>query len=409
MDKFTKRSITIENFLKEDNGIEINVLLELVEDSEYYESILDYFKIEPKDNKLINIKGAKTLFTVIKNLDKKYSKQDLVSNLSDITFDYEKGFAIKFNNLKNNTYLSNLEIDSLKATPIHSGERDFFSNLYEIDKYATKLINNKFNDILDQNLVLLKTKGEHIKKYRLIHDVVDNEFYLRAIVSKDRYHNYDNNLTVVVALLKLHFEMNATDIVYELHFFEYNESFIRIFFKTSETKELKGVGLLENAIQVSNDEIKREALKFSNVCSIIFENAKKTEQRLFIKPKDIKSKVLAITHGTSPKKAFENFENFSVAKENFKKLFEEIETITKIKDHNQIVHLVRSKIENSNTDDIKKFKTELTKVLSVDIKTTTQLLETFNKLIYLEGLEIDAKEYLRYLLYEVLTNSKKIE
>ena len=105
---------------------------------------------------------------------------------------------------------------------------------------------------------------------------------------------------------------------------------------------------------------------------------------------------------------FENFENFSVAKENFNKLFEEIEIITKIKEHNQIVHLVRSKIENSNTNDIKKFKTELIKMLSIDIKTTTQLLETFNKLIFLEGLEIDAKEYLRYLLYEVLTNSKKL-
>ena len=406
MNKFNKKSVSKENLFNGDDGVEISVLLTLIENSNYYKDILEYFNIKANDNSKINIKGAKTLFTVIKKLDEKYSKQDLVSNLSDINFDYEKGFAVQFNNLTTNPYLANLKINSLKATPIHSGERDFFSNLYEIDKYASKLIKSKFTDILDQNLALLKTKGEHSKKYRLIHDSEDNTFYLRAIVSEDRYQNYDNSLTVVIALLKLHFEMISTNVIYDLYSFEYNESFIRMFFKTSETLELKGVGFLENAIQVSNDEIKREALKFSNVCSIIFEDAKNAEQRLVIKPKDIKSKVLSITHGTGPKKAFKNLENFTQAKENFTSLYKEIEIITKLKDHNQIVHLVKSKIENSNTVEIKKYKEELKKVLLIEIKTTTQLLETFNKLIFLEGLEIDAKEYLRYLIYEALINRK---
>ena len=406
MNKFNKKSVSKENLFNGDDGIEISVLLTLIENSNYYKDILEYFNIKANDNSKINIKGAKTLFTVIKKLDEKYSKQDLVSNLSDINFDYEKGFAVQFNNLTANPYLANLKINFLKATPIHSGERDFFSNLYEIDKYASKLIKSKFTDILDQNLALLKTKGEHSKKYRLIHDSEDNTFYLRAIVSEDRYQNYDNSLTVVIALLKLHFEMISTNVIYDLYSFEYNESFIRMFFKTSETVELKGVGFLENAIQVSNDEIKREALKFSNVCSIIFEDAKNAEQRLVIKPKDIKSKVLSITHGTGPKKAFKNLENFTQAKENFTSLYKEIEIITKLKDHNQIVHLVKSKIENSNTVEIKKYKEELKKVLLIEIKTTTQLLETFNKLIFLEGLEIDAKEYLRYLIYEALINRK---
>ncbi len=406
MDKFSKQSINKENFFPVDDGIEIGVLLTLIEKSDYYKNILEYFNIDAKNNSKINVKGAKTLFTVIKKLNEKYIKEDLTSNLNDINFNYEKGFAIQFNNLAGNQYLTNLEINSLKATPIHSGERDFFSNLYEIDKYASKLIKNKFNDILDQNLALLKTKGEHVKKYRLIHDIEDNTFYFRAIVSEDRYQNYDNSLTVVVALLKLHFEMIATDVIYDLDFFEYNESFIRMFFKTSETKELKGVGFLENALQVSNDEIKREALKFSNVCSIIFEDSKNNKQSLFIKPKDIKTKVLSITHGTGPTKAFKNLEDFVKSKENFSNLYREIEAITKLKDHNQIVHLVRSKIDNSNTVEIKKFKDDLMKILLIEIKNTTQLLETFNKLMFLEGLEIDAKEYLRYLIYEALINRK---
>ncbi|SHN12393.1 hypothetical protein [Flavobacterium xinjiangense] len=80
--------------------------------------------------------------------------------------------------------------------------------------------------------------------------------------------------------------------------------------------------------------------------------------------------------------------------------------ITKLKDHKQIVHLVRTKINNSNTDQIKMFKQELTGILFKEIKTTTQLLETFDKLMLLEGLEIDAKEYLRYLIYDALIDRK---
>lgn len=179
-----------------------------------------------------------------------------------------------------------------------------------------------------------------------------------------------------------------------------------MYFRTSETKELKGVGFLENILQISNDEIKREALRFSNICSIWFTSSNNESQNLFIKPKDVKSRVLSITHGTGPKKAFQNLENFVKSKEIFEELSKEIESITKIRSHNQIVHLVKSKIEKSNTEEVKKYKDELIKLLYKDVKTTTQLLETFNKLMLLEGLEIEAKEYLRYLIYEALIERK---
>lgn len=323
MNKFSKQSIRKESFFKDDNGIELHKLLELICDSEFKNHILNYFEIQNEDNFTIPIKGSNTLFSAINRLNKKFIKQDLVSNLKDVFFDYEHGFGIKFCNLSTNEYLSALEIDAVIATPIHSGEKDFFMSLYEIDKYASKLKSKGFKDILDQNLLLLKTKEEHIKKYRIIHDNSDNTFYLRAIVSEGRYFNYDNSLTIVIALLKLHFEMINSSVIYELDYFEYNESFIRMFFKTSDQKELKGIGYLVNVLQVSNDEIKREALKFSNVCSIHYQNSKKIKENLDIKPKDIKTKVLSITHGTGPEKAFKNLELFVKSKENFESLFKE--------------------------------------------------------------------------------------
>lgn len=179
-----------------------------------------------------------------------------------------------------------------------------------------------------------------------------------------------------------------------------------MYFRTSETKELKGIGFLENILQISNDEIKREALRFSSICSIWFTNSHNENQNLFIKPRDVKSRVLSITHGTGPNKAFQNLEDFVKSKEIFEELSKEIEGIAKIKSHNQIVHLVKSKIEKSNTVEIKKYKDDLIKLLYKDVKTTTQLLEIFNKLMLLKGLEIDAKEYLRYLIYEALVERR---
>lgn len=406
MEKFKKRTLKSEDFRPEDNGIRIDKLLTIIEDSPYFNQILEYFDIDSKNEELIEIKGANTLFTVIKSLNRQYKKVDLISNLKDIHFNYSDGFSINFSDLSADAYFDEYDKEVISAKPIHSGERDFFSNVYDIEKYADKLISKGYGDILDQNLELLKSKEEHIRKYRLLHDVEEDSFYLRAIVSEGRYYNYDNSITLVIALLKLYFETKVSGIHYRLDSCEFNESFIRIFFKTSEQKELAGVGYLENTLQVSNDEIKREALRFSNVCSILFKDSEDNNKSIFIKPKDIKSKVLSIPHGTGPDKAFKKLEEFAKSKEIFQRMYEEIKSISKIKDHNQILHLVRTKIENSTTEDIKRSREDLKKILLKDIKSTTQLLETFSKLMLLEGLEIDAKEYLRYLIYEALIDRK---
>lgn len=406
MEKFKKRTLNSDDFTKGDNGIEIDKLLTLIEKSEYLEEIKSYFEVSKLKDQFISIKGASTLFTILKSMDSRYKKVDLRSNLKDIQFDYEKEFGLVFNNLSESEYFSETKREIIKAIPIHSGERDFFQNLYSIDKYAASLLKNGYRDILDQNLESLKSKEEHIRRYRLIHDTKEDEFYLRAIISEDRYFNYNNNIAFVIALLKLHYESLNSDTKYEIAFSEFNESAIRVYFNTTELKSIEGVGYLQNTIQVSNDEIKKEALKFSTVASILFKDKNEEEENLYIKPKDVKSKVLSITHGTGPKKAFDNLNDFTRSSEIFENLYQDVKKVSKIKDHGQILHLVRIKIENSNTEEIKKRKDDMKKFLLVEIKTTTQLLEVFNKLIMLEGLEIDGKEYLRYLIYEALIDRK---
>jgi hypothetical protein len=406
MNEFSKRELSEKNFFEDDNGIQINKLLTLIKNNDYFKNVIDYFELDENDSTLINIPGARTMFTVLKSISMDFIKVDLLSSLSDIHFNHNDCFKIEFANTNINQYFNSIGINELIALPIHSGERDFFTNLFDMDKYAKQLINRGHKDILNQNLELLKSKENYIKRYRLLHKVKDNTFYLRAIISEDRYYNYDNNLTFVIALLKLHFESESSNVKYHLSFSEYNESYLRLYFRTSEMKELKRVGYLQNILLVSNDEIKREALKFSTICSINFKTINDSTERLFIKPKDIKNNVLSISHGTGPDRAFKSLEKFVRSKDIFKNLCDEIKSVANIKEHNQIVYLVLSKIENSNTKSIKKSKDELKKVLLKDIKNTIQLLETFNKLMLLDGLEIDAKEYLRYVIYDALVNRK---
>ena len=404
MDKFKKRTLSSDDFKVRDNGIEVDQLLRLITDSDYIENIKSYFDLSNLEDKFIKIKGASTLFTILKSMDSRYKKIDLKSNLKDIHFDYENEFGIVFKDLSNSPYLDGEK--EIKALPIHSGQRDFFQNLYSIDKYADSLLKNGYRDILNQNLESLKSKGEHVRRYRLVHDIKEDKFYLRAIISEGRYFDYNNNIAFVLALLKLHHESLNSNVKYEIAFCEFNESSIRIFFKTTELKEIEGVGYLQNTIQVSNDEIKKEALKFSTVGSILFKSGSNEQENLYIKPKEIKSKVLGITHGTGPERAFENLDEFAKSNEKFETLYEDVKKVSEIKDHGQIIHLVRIKIENSTTEDIKRHKEDLRKLLLVEIKNTTQLLEAFNKLMMLEGLEIEGKEYLRYLVYEALIDRK---
>ncbi|WBL26774.1 hypothetical protein [Zunongwangia sp. HGR-M22] len=406
MDNFKKRTLNPSDFHTDDSGIDVNRLLTLISESEYISHLNEYFDLNNLDEKFINIKGSSTLFTILKSLNSRFTKIDLKSNLKNIEFDYKDQFGLLFNNLNTNEYFEEISKESIKVIPIHSGERDFFSHLYNIDRYASSLLRNGYNDILSENLERLKSKAEHIKRYRLIHDTKEDNFYLRAIISEDRYFDYNNDIAFVIALLKLHYESLISDVKYEIAFCEFNESAIRIFFKTTELKEIQGVGYLQNTIQVSNDETKKEALKFSTVASISFKNKNNEDNNIYIKPKDIKTKVLTINHGTGPEKAFYNLNDFAKSKEVFETLYDDVKVISKIKDHGQILHLIRIKIENSNTEEIKKNKEELKKLLMVQIKNTAELLETFNKLIMLEGLEIDGKEYLRYLVYEALIDRK---
>ena len=275
-----------------------------------------------------------------------------------------------------------------------------------MDKYASVLIKNGFRGIVETNLSMLKEIHTTSKRYRILHDLNDNLFYLRAIISLRNYHNYDNNIAIVISLLTLHNETKRTGLEYRLKKFEYNESFIRAFFESSEVKQLEGIGKVKNLIEISNDEIKREALRFSGVCSIVFGQEDGVSDELFIQPQEIKSRILSVKHNQVPKTAIQELSNIEKSSTVHENIYNDILKIAKIKNPDQIKFLVLSKVENATNEDIKKHKSQILAELSHSVSNILQLLTVFRKIELLASEDIEATEYLRFIIYQALIEKK---
>ncbi|MXS70478.1 hypothetical protein GSF70_04535 [Flavobacteriaceae bacterium W22] len=400
-----KRSILKLDIPKSDKGILIRDLFKLlISTDETASQIKEVLIKQFEQDEFIPIPGAYTLVNSQIVQNKSYIKKDLISSIENISFYSDNNFTINFNNITDREkFEGNI---TLTTYPKYSAQRDFFGSLFSMDKYAKKLIDKGFKKIVETNLELLKAQKIKDKKYRLIHYKPDNNYYLRAIVSTDNYHDYNNSIAVVIALLTLYKEVKSSGIAYTLKLCEYNESNIRMFFDTTVEKELEGIGNVRNIVEISNDEIKREALRFSGVCTIVYDvNKKKNE--IYIKPRDIKSKILTIKHNQKPANGLKSLADFENVDNVHKELYEDIKTIKKIKDTEQIKFLIRRKIDNAKNEDIKKFRVSILNELT---KTTTKnildLLHLFNNIQVLANEDIEASEYLRYVIYEALINRK---
>lgn len=400
-----KVSIREENIL-EDTGILVSELIQLLDQNEpIVTELFEQLKIADIIDEFIPIKGARTLFNSQNILKEQVKKIDIISKLNDITFYNQEEFCFNFHNIHQPDKLPGIQ--TLNAYPIYSAQREFFSKLFGMDKYAKNLIDGGHKTIVNRNLELIKELKKIENRYRIIYNLNEEKYYLRAIVSKKSYFDYNNSIAVVVGLLILFSEMKETGIVYSLKSCEYNESYIRMFFDTSEMKELDGIGFVRNIIEISNDEIKRESLKFLSVCSINYDDGN-SKGELFIKPTDIKSKVFSIKHNQKPKTAVAVLSNIENYKEKHEELFQEIKSIKNIRNTEQIKFIIKRKIDNAKNDDIKKFQTKMLNELTLTTTNTIMdLLKLFNKLQIIANEDIEASEYLRFLFYEAVVNRKK--
>lgn len=186
----TKKTSIREENIKNDEGILISELITLLDRNDIIVSkLFDEINIDDILDDFIPIKGAKTLFNSQLSLKTSIKKIDLLSQLEDISFYNEEEFCFKFSNVNQPQVLPG--VSSINAYPIYSAQRDFFSKLYGMDKYAKNLIDNGFKSVVNKNLELIKELKQMENRYRLLYNLNDNKYYLRAIVSK-------NHTTIII-------------------------------------------------------------------------------------------------------------------------------------------------------------------------------------------------------------------
>ena len=400
-----------------DEGISVKELLELLDvNDELNKALLKALDVDSLKDDFINITGAKELVTIQKAINKRFYKEDFVSSLDNIAvYSNDSKLTFCFTDLSKSEYFSQLNLSTMDSTPLYSSKSDFFSWLYGMDKYANELIKEGLDDILSHNLDLLRKQeiGSRERKYRILQDLNNKQFYVRAIISLDRYNNYDNNIAIVIALISLHKKTKESGVIYALNRIEYNESYMRIFFEEKGEKELGGLGFVKNLIEVSNDEVKREALKFEAVSIIEFVDSDNSLQELIIQPSasprpKIKTKIFAIAHSVSPKKFVEKLVEIDNSVKIHNELFELISEISKIQNPLQIMFIVKEIVKSAKNESFKKHRDGIQKIIDTHVvDNMIQLLTLFKKLELVTENDIEASEYVRYIIYQSLIERKK--
>lgn len=403
-DKFRKKSFTEKDVPASDKGVPVREVVKLIADSPFYEDLCELLEVEKLKDEFIEIPGAATLLQAVKAKNKEFEKIDLEASYNNLAFtktEDDGKFAFVFNQVDEETG-ELIESGSITAKPIYSARSDFFSTLFNMDRYANSLIDSGYEHLVQKNLDSLReiySNGKsHRKKYRLLKD--EEGFYFRAITSCKNYYDYNNNIAVFIGLMALHQE-SKNDARFTVKRCEYNESFIRIYFEKEESRPVEKIGKAKYIIEVSNDEVKREALRFSGVMTLIYGDNKEKEEEFFIKPKDLKTSFLSITHGVPLRTALRSLEKIANYKEREEELFNDLSHISKINNPDQIRHLIRSKVEKMKSNEMVKYKKEILAELINRVDSIYELMKLMNKIDLIVE-DIEAKEYLRYFMYETL-------
>ena len=369
MNKFKKKAV---QFTPHEPGVKISELVTLIDPNDKLGNrITELLQINNIIDEYIAIPGAEHLIKIQKSINSAYIKEDIECSLKDISIFSDNDFSINLHNIIKKPFYEGDNSTELSLTPIYSASTDFFSELLQMNKYADNLIHKGLGHILKTNLDYLKEELDILKKYRILYDVTEKRSYLRAIISLNKYRDYNNNIAILIALVTLHNEMKNSNIKYRLKACEYNESFIKLQFESSELSELQNIGYVKNIIEVSNDEIKRESMKFEGICSILFKGEDNSDNELLIaNPKVLKSNILSIRHDAIPNSVLKELYNITKAENIHNDLYKDILNIRNIKNVDSIRFWIKEKIDKART--ITSCKNEILKILEQHISNVIQ-------------------------------------
>ena len=240
MEKFRKISFSSDDISETDKGVLVSEVLKLVDNHKYYQEFYNLLEIDKIKDDFIPIRGASKLISTMQSVNNKFTKFDVESSYQDLEFVESEKFTITFNNIIDPDVTTIIESDEFTATPIYSAQTDFFSGLFNMDRYANKLLDHGYNYLVNSNLKSIQEILQKLlvknKKYRILLDKEGN-YFLRAITS-NRYYDYNNNIAVFVGLIILYKDIKESKNEFIIQRCEFNESYVRVYFENLEEKDL---------------------------------------------------------------------------------------------------------------------------------------------------------------------------
>lgn len=393
-----------------DSGISVKDALKLIKSSEYFDDIYKIFRIEEFENDFIEIRGAEQLVELLIKTDEECLKLDIDSELSHVNiekFTEENQIIFEISNIKDENVLKKTKKDLIYAESTYSVKSEYLNGMYQIEKYLDYCLKNRFQDIIDKNLEMLKEKNEKnkkSKKFRLLKRE-DDKYFVRGITSVDSYRDYNLRISLFIALIELHKLIKFKSQNYFVASYSFTESDLNVVFKSATTRKITNNTEIGFALELVNDEIRRDAVKFNGIFTILMGTSE-----IYIKPEETKANILSFTHSV----------NIDTIKEKLSALNENInlfieETIDDAKSIKILEkpdlfreHLVQ-KIHNSrNVEFNKLYKTQIKTLLSNKVKTIFELAEIFNNIdIVIADEHVSSLDFWRYKLYQVLMDEIK--
>lgn len=405
MSKFYKEYLSWSDLDKDQKFLSISDCIELINQSEFKDELLRLFNIDSNTDEKIPIKGLSKIVSSIISRDEQFEKIDITSHISDISCaknDNNGGITLQFKDVKS------LEKKILHAEAIYSTKKEYLEGGYKLDKFAKFCIANDCFDLVTNNIESLnekfKASDSHIKNYRLLKDKED-KYYARAITSVNSYHDYNIRFSLFVTIIALNQLIKNEGKSFQISRCEFSESFIRLYIKKNTTIKLKNIGELSFVLEMSNDEIKREAFKFEGLFRLTLKD-KNSERNLYLKPKKIKTKLVSIKHNFKPETVISSLSGLSTfISEAEAEMIEDIKDIHKVSDPDLLRFTLLRKIEKSSNSELGIYKDTIRKELNKKIYKISELLVLMDKVDEVVK-DLDVKEYLRYLFYDILIAKK---
>lgn len=404
------KRIINNNPSESDKGISVREALKLVENSDYFDDIISGFNIDEIRNEFIEIAGAKTLVKSISQMEKKLIKKDINTPLNKV---HCKGFTeegqaiLEISEVVDEQLIKIDNTDLVCVETVYSVRSDYFNNLYELDKYLQFLLKKEYNDIIGSNIKMLEEKNKENtseKKFRLVIDE-KGKVYVRAMTSVERYKDYNIAFSVFVTLIKLHELYKYNEESFEISTFNFTESDVRIIFKNKKAYKFIDESKLSFSLVLTNDEIKREAVRLNGVFSIELSE----DKDVYINPEEGISEIISFTHSQK----FSNVKikltqlNTSI-KDFILETIDDFEFIKEIKKPDDIREYLAYKTKFAKDKEFKLYKNRISNILTNRVNSIFQLLEMASQIDNLfKDEHIQAKDFWRYKLYQALIEEAK--